>query len=198
MAGANRDLILAGIAGGGTGGSALAYLAPKGTTMPTTPSGSLNVAFLDMGWITEDGLTKGVDETSTDINAYGSQVPVRTLTTRSKLTFGLAFLQSGPDQLAVYNRLPLTGTGSITVSSAGDFDFTEGQSRVAEYAAVFDVVDGLNKIRCCVPVLQVTERGEFGVKAGEAITYPITCTAYPGSDGVAAHWYYHLDALDTT
>lgn len=191
----SRDEILAGIAGGGASGSALAYFGPKGTIMPTTVDGALDADLRDMGWISDDGLTKGVDETSTDINAFGSQVPVRTLTTRSKITFGLAFLQSGPDQTAVYNRLPLEGAGSITVAVDGSFDFTEGENRVAEYGAVFEVVDGLNRIRCVVPVLQVTERGEYGIKAGEAITYPITCTAYPGSDGVAAHWYYRIASL---
>lgn len=197
---ANRDLILAGVAGGGTG-AALAQFAPKGSVMPSAATGTgsaLDAAFLDGGWITEDGLTKSVDENSTDINAYGSQVPVRTLTTRSKVTFGLTFLESNLVALSLYNRLPLTGTGALSVTaSTGALDFTEGAARTIEYGGVFDIVDGLNHIRAVVPVLQVTDRSEFSVKAGEAITYGVTLTAYPASDGVAIHWYYILNALKT-
>lgn len=193
----NRDLILAGVNGGGTGAS-LAWFAPKGTTVPTAVTGvgaTLDAAFEDAGYISEDGLTKGVDENSNDVAAFGSLVPVRTLTTGSKVTFQMTFLESSVVALSVYNRLPLTGTGSLTVAAAGTTDFTEGSQRTIEYAAVFDVVDGANYIRAVVPVLQVTDRSEYALKAGEPITYGVTCTAYPGSDGVAVHWYYLLDAL---
>lgn len=193
---ANRDLILAGIAGGGTG-SSLAWFGPKGTTMPTAASGTgstLDVAMLDAGWISEEGLRKGVDENVTDINAYGATVPVRSFVTRSKLTFGLTFLETNKVTLSVYNRYPLTGAGSLTIAS-GKTDFTEGAARSIQYAAVFDAVDGANKLRIVVPVLEVTERAEYNVKAGEAITYGITATAYPGSDGVAAHYYYEVAGL---
>lgn len=194
---ANRDLILAGVAGGGSGTS-LSWFAPKGSTLPTAAAGvgaTLDTALKDAGLITEDGLRKGVDENSSDVNAYGVTVPVRTLTTRSKITFGLTFLESNPTVLSIYNRLPLTGDDALVVGTDGSLDFTEGVQRVAEYSAVFDIIDGANHIRGVVPVLQVTDRTEFNVKAGEPITYGVTLTAYPGSDGVAVHWYYILDAL---
>ncbi len=193
---ANRDLILAGIAGGGTG-SSLAWFAPKGSTVPTAASGTgatLDVAFLDAGWISEDGLRKGVDENVTDINAYGSTVPVRSFVTRSKLTFGLTFLETNKVTLSVYNRLPLTGGSALTITS-GKTSFSEGSARVAQYAAVFDAIDGSNRLRIVVPVLEVTERAEYNVKAGEAITYGVTATAYPGSDGVAAVYYYEVAGM---
>lgn len=191
----NRDLILAGVAGGGSGAS-LAWFAPKGTQMPTSADAELDPAFLDPGYITEDGLAKAVSEDSTDIPAYGMSVPVRTLITSSKVTFQLAFLESNPVSLAIYNRLPLDG---ITVDATkGSLDFTEGTARTIEYAAVFDIADGANLIRGCVPDLQVTDREDYSIKAGEAITQGVTCTAYPGSDGVAVHWFYVLNALKTT
>lgn len=193
----NRDLILAGVSGGGTGAS-LANFAPKGTTLPTAATGvgaTLDAAFDDAGWISEEGLVKGVDETSNDINAYGSQVPVRTLTTNAKVTFQITFLESNPTTLAIYNRLPLTGAGSLTVGAGGTVSFTEGSARTVEYAAVFDIVDGSNHIRAVVPALQVTDRTEYTIAAGEAISYGVTFTAYPASDGVAVQWYYVLDAL---
>lgn len=194
MAG-NRDLILAGVAGGGTGGSSLCMVAPKGTTMPTTVSGALNAAFKDGGWVTEDGLRRAVEEQVQQIRAFGSGQPVRTLKTSREARFEIGFLESNAVSLSLYHGLPLTGTGSITVAADGSFDFTEGPLRTQEYAAVFDIVDGANLIRAVAPVVEVTNTREFDVRAGSPIAYGMTMTAYPGTDGTAIHWYYLLDAL---
>lgn len=193
---ANRNAILAGVAGGGAAGTTLANFAPEGTTLPTSATGAgatLDAAFLDPGWITQEGLVKNVNESSTDINAYGTTSPVRTLITASKVTFALTFLESNPVSTAIYNRLALN---SITVNPTdGSFDLTEGAPRVQYYSAVFDMVDGLNHLRAVVPQVQVTDRGQFAIAAGSAITYNTTLTAFPGSDGVAVHWFYVVDAL---
>jgi hypothetical protein len=188
---ANSDLILAGIAGGGTG-SALSWFAPTGTTAPTTATAALAAGFLDAGWCTEDGVTRKVSEDSTDVAAFGSTVPVRVLVTKAKFEFSVGFLEANAVSLCVYNRLPL---GGLTISSTGATDFTEGTHRVQKYAAVFDVVDGLNHIRCYCPSVEVTDREDFSIKAGAVIQYGVTLTAYPNSAGVAAHWYYVLNAL---
>lgn len=192
---ANPDLLLAGVSGGGTGGTGLAWFGPHGSTMPTSATATLDAAFRDAGLITEDGLTRGVEEESTDIPAFGLFVPARTLVTSSKVTFQLSFLESNAVSLAVYHRLPLTGSGAIVPGADGAFDFTEGTARTISYAAVFDMVDGSNHVRAVCPTLQVTDRTEFQVSAGSPISYGVTLTAYPASDGVAVHWYYKLADL---
>jgi hypothetical protein len=192
MAG-NPNLILAGVGGGGTGNS-LAYFAPTGTASPTDATTALAAAFRDAGLVTEDGLTRAVAEDSTDINAFGSSGPVRTLVTNSRVTFALGLLESNTTSLSVYHRLPLT---AITPSAAGAFDLTEGAHRTAKYAAAFEIVDGPNHLRAFCPSLEVTDRADLSIAAGAAISYGVTCTAYPGTDGVAVHWFYLLDALKT-
>jgi hypothetical protein len=37
----------------------------------------------------------------------------------------------------------------------------------------------------------------LAVTAGSEISYGVTLTAYPGTDGVAVHWFYLLAALAT-
>lgn len=192
---ANPDLILAGVGASGAGGTGLSWFAPHGTTTPTTAIAALDGAFRDGGLITEDGLTRGVEEQSTDINAYGLFVPARTLVTSSKVTFQLAFLESNPVALSVYHRLPLTGGDALVPDGDGAFDFTEGSARTIKYTAVFDLVDGDNHVRAVCPTLEVTDRAEFAVQAGGAVAYGVTLTAFPASDGVAVHWYYLLAAL---
>lgn len=193
---ANADLILAGISGGGAAGSALAWFGPTGTTAPTSATSSLNAAFKDAGWISEDGLTKAVAEETTDITAFGTLVPVRKLVTKSEFSFKLTMLEHNVVSLNVYNRLPLTGGSAIVVDpDDGTADWTEGTHRVQKYAAVFDMVDGTNHLRCYCPSVEVTDRDDVTIKASAPVPYGVTLTAYPGSDGVAAHWFVLLAAL---
>jgi hypothetical protein len=200
---ANRNLILAGMNGGGAAGTALANFAPLGTPMPTSivpagpgpdPDYELDPAFLDAGWITEDGLTRAVDVNTNEVNAYGSAVPVRIIKTTRTVTFSIGFLESNPVSLAIYHELPL-GDPAVTPDADGALYFTEGRARTQLYAAVFDIVDGPNHIRACVPQLEVTGQEDFSAQPGNAISYGVTFTAYPGSDGVAIAWAYLLDAL---
>lgn len=195
---ANRNLILAGISGGGAAGTALANFAPKGTTLPTAATGAgsaLDPAYKDAGWVDTQGLRRQVNESTQEIDAYGVVVPVRILISKSKVDFEINFLESNTTTLAIYHRLPLVGTGSLTPDASGNVDFTEGEARLQEYTAVFDIVDGANLVRACVPALQVTGRQQFQASAGSPLTYGVTLTAFPGSDGVAVHWFYHLPAL---
>jgi hypothetical protein len=193
----DRSKILAGVKGGGTGGAALAMFAMPGTPLPTKAVGtgaSLDEDFLDAGWCSEDGLKKAVDEAQTTIKAFGSNAPVRKLTTSSETTFELTFLESNTTALEIYNRLPL---GSLVPDATGAFDFTEGEPRTEEMCAVFDLVDGPNRIRAVVPQLEVTNRKEFNIKSADPVQYGVTLTAYPGEDGVAIHWYYVVAAYAT-
>lgn len=193
----DRSKILAGVKGGGAGGAALSMFAPPGTPLPTKAVGTgstLDLDFLDAGWCSEDGLKKAVDEAQTTIKAFGSNAPVRKLTTSSETTFEITFLESNTTALEIYNRLPL---GSLVPDSTGAFDFTEGEPRVEEMCAVFDLVDGANRIRGVVPQLEVTGRKEFNIKSADPVQYGVTLTAYPGEDGVAIHWYYVVAAYAT-
>ena len=190
---ANNNNILAGVAAGGAGLS-LAWFAPEGTAAPTSATVALAAAWKDAGLCTENGLSIKVSESSKDIQAFGSGAPVRTLVTNSKLTFDLAFLESNPISLAVYNRLALD---TIKPDATGAFDFGVGDHRSQKYAATFDVVDGANHLRFYCPSVEVTDRQDLAVQAGSEISYGVTLTAYPGSDGVAVHEFYVVNALKT-
>jgi hypothetical protein len=200
---ANRNLILAGMNGGGAAGTALANFGPLGTPMPSSivpgtaalpnPAYDLDPDFLDAGWITEDGLTRAVDVNTNEVNAYGSAVPVRIIKTTRTVTFTIGFLESNPVSLAIYHELPLAGPKALVVDPTDKtLYFTEGRARTQLYAGVFDIVDGDNQIRALVPQLEVTGQEDFSAQPGSAITYGVTFTAYPGSDGVAIQWQYRI------
>jgi hypothetical protein len=180
MAG-NLAAILSGVAGGGTG-NALAWFAPLGTPLPAAADSTLNAAFVDTGWISQDGLNKSYSDSSTDLDAYGSGYPVRVLPTASKATIDLAFLETNKYTLAIFNKLSLA---SLSPDGAGRINFGEGPIRTVSYAFVANVVDGANVIRYACPNVQVTARQQVPHKAGSGIVYGVTLSAYPGSDGDA-------------
>lgn len=190
MAG-NLDLILAGVAGGGSG-NALSWFAPTGTVMPTAADDDFDPDFIDAGWVSEDGLSKTVSVSSTDINGFGSGQPLRTLKTQKKTQFDIAYLETNPTVLEVYYELPLS---TIVPDGLGRIDFIEGPLRNQRYAAIFQVKDGPNTMLACCPEVQVTDQQSLAIKNGAGIAYGVSLTAYPGSDGTAVHWFMLLDAL---
>lgn len=193
MAG-NAALILAGISGGGAAGNSLAWFAPPATALPTDTTTALIAAYKDAGWITENGLTKKMSETSKDVKGYGSFLPLRTIVTESKESFEIEFLETNLTTLSVYNRKVLTGAGALS-ATAGAVSFTTGPASMPSYVAVFDFVDGTNHVRAACPNVQVTNRGDMNVKNGEAIGYPVTLTAFPDTTGASIYWSYLVPAL---
>lgn len=190
---ANSDLILAGVAGGGTGGTTLCWVAPTGTVAPTDASTAPGTGWLDAGWVSTNGLVVKTTDSTKDVQAFGTLQPVRTLLTGSSQTFDIGFLESNPVSLAVYNRKPL---GSLVpVAGTGAFDFTTGAQSSERLAVIFDIVDGLNHIRAYSSDVQVTNRADLTVQAGTEIEYGVTMTSYPGPDGAAIHWFYVLNAM---
>ncbi len=184
--------LLVGSSAGGSDGTGLAWFAPSGSTLPTTASASLDAAFLNAGLITEDGISASFSEDSQEIRAYGTQVSQRTVITGQTTTMGLTFLESNEVSLAVYHRKAL---GSISPAvSTGAFSVTTGTFTRQLYAAVFDVIDGTNRVRAVCPSVEVTNRGDMQISSGNAITYEVTLTLYPVS-GVSIQWYYAIPNL---
>jgi hypothetical protein len=188
---ANKNLILAGVAGGGDGVS-LAWVAPLTATAPTTATAPLGAGWLSAGWCADTGLVTKLAESTKEITAFGTTSPVRTLITSSIENFDVAFLESNPTTLAIYNRKPL---GSLTVDSSGATDFESGTPDLPHFQAVFDLVDGNNHLRVVCTDVAVTARVDLTVAPGTPIQYGVTLTAYPDSSGNSVHWYYVLDAL---
>lgn len=190
--------ILAGIAGSG-GTPSLAWFAPLGSTLPVDGTTALDAAFVSPGYIAESGLTISTATNTADINAYGVTVPVRTLVTGGKITGKITFLETNLISQAIYHRLPLSGSGSPTLTgTTGALSLSDGPARVQSYAAVFSASDGTNIIRKVLPNLQVTDVDDQVISQGAAITYGITFTAFPDNAGNAVYTYMIVPNLKTS
>lgn len=189
--------ILAGVAGNG-GTPSLAWFAPTNSTLPADATTALDAAFLTAGYCAESGLTISTAISSSDINAFGVKGPVRTLITSERKSGKIVFLETNKTTQAVYHRLPLTGTGSPTLTAAtGALAVTDGPSRSQRYAAAFTATDGVNIIRKVCPQLEITDLDDEQIAQGSSIQYGVTFTAYPDSSGVSIYTYMLVPNLAT-
>lgn len=166
---------------------------PVGTALPTNAVIAPNVAFLDMGYISEDGVSLSQSSSWEKIKDWGGD-QVRRFLTEFTGTLKFTFLETNDDALkATY------GAANVTVTAAG--------ASVGKYTAVklnsveptplswviniadSTLVDLPRKVRIVVPQGQITERGDISYSRNAAIMYPVTLEAYPDSSGNSIYVY---------
>ncbi len=164
------------------------YKAPTGTAAPTSQSTALNAAFVDLGYIGEDGVTESlpVSGDATPIKAWQNGATVRTV-------------RSAPDDFPTYtfvaletNKTVLETKYGVTVTQTateGAFTINTNTVRTAS-AYVIDVVDGSELERTYITQGVVTEVGDKVYANQEPIGYEITIEAQynAGITGNAKVW----------
>lgn len=180
--------VLAGL--GGLGNSfELAWFSDQPATLPTDATTALNASFKSLGYVTEAGLNKQSNTQSTDINAYGSFSPIRTLITEEVRDFTVVGRETNLVSLAIASRQKLS---AITATGAGAVTVTEGPARDVLYAAVFHATDGVNIIRHVVPSVRLIQENPEAIQKAANIEWGFTLRAYPDSSGVSVYSYYML------
>lgn len=157
------------------------YGAPAGTTLPTTVGGALAGAFVELGYLSEEGITQAIDESISDIRAWQNGDIVRKVQDSHDVTFALSLLETNAENLATYYGNYDAGV----VEVRGDTGTRQ--------AWVINIVDGDHDLRIVIPDGQVTDRGDIQYVNGNAIMYPLTISAYPDADGVKAYIYTDLE-----
>ncbi|MFI0469296.1 hypothetical protein ACH347_34925 [Saccharopolyspora sp. 5N102] len=158
---------------------------PVGTTAPTD-LGTWASGMVDLGYISEDGITESSDEDKQEFTPWQSSTPIRTEITRSTKTFQATLWESNFNTISLYYRVGLedmtqTGTGADAVVSFAE----KGKPKRDLRAFGIDVIDGTYHRRIFLPYAEVTERGEITYKSDTLIGYQVTITAYPGADEIS-------------
>lgn len=151
------------------------YHAPFGTTLPTDATSTLNAAFKNLGYVSEDGLVNSNTAESESIKAWGGDV-VANLQTEKPDTFTATFIEA-------MNEDVLKATyGDDNVSGALATGMTiKANSKVLPVGSwVIDMILGNNMKRIVIARGQVTEVGDIEYKDDTVIGYPLTIAAYPG------------------
>jgi hypothetical protein len=166
------DNVVVGLTGG-------VYFGPIGTSLPTDTAAALGVALLEVGYLTEAGVTQSEGESSTKIKAWQNADVVRILQTEHSLTYQFVMQETNPNSLALlYGANYAAGMVSIKAGSS------------AHHAFVIEVVDGDSHVRIAIADGQITERGDIVYVNGDAVSYPVTVECFPDVSGVKALVYY--------
>jgi hypothetical protein len=160
--------------------------APLGTSGPTTVDGNLNVAFKDLGYVSDAGVTETNERTHEMIRAWQNGRIVRTIVTEGQTTFSFTLLQTSKDVIAEYYGAVVAADGSIV---------TDPHEERPRRAYVLDVVDGTDKIRKYIPNGQITEVGDIVYANGEPVGYEVTLMCYhdEAMNGSVKHWFKSLE-----
>lgn len=164
-------------------------VAPLGSTLPTTPTGALGTGFVDLGYVTEDGVTFTAEATVEDIAAWQSATPVRRVTTARNLTVSWTGLEWSKDSFAL-----AFGGGTWTEPSAGVFKYEPPADTAAlsEHILVIDANDGDKNYRWIVKKGNVSDAVETNLVRTGAAVLPVTFAAMT-PDGDDTAWEFYTD-----
>jgi hypothetical protein len=161
------------------------YVAPAGSSAPTTSSSALDAAFVDLGYVSSDGISESVDRVTNQIRAWQKGSLVREVTSEGTFSVTMTFIETNESVLELYYG---------TANDAGEFNI-DPTSTGGRKSFVIDVIDGASIERTYIPAGEITSLGERTLASGEAVGYEVTITAYAdaGADTVTK-WFSDLEA----
>lgn len=162
--------------------------AAVGTSMPSTPTGSSS-AFLDLGFMTEDGVTFTETPTVEDINAWQSPDPIRRLVTTRSITAAFSAQQVNQE-----NFLFAFGGGSWSSPSSGVYRYTPPapSDALAESALLIRSQDGTKNNQYEIYRGNITEAVESQLQRSAPQQLPVTFSALTPAGG-GASWGFLTD-----
>lgn len=164
-------------------GNANIYLAPLNTAFPAWDVAPA-APWVDLGYVTTDGITANYGREITEIYAMQSADPVRIIATRAPKTIAFAMMQQGRDQLIL-----ALGGGSYALEAAeiDVYRYTPPDpSVIDERAMLVEFVDGTNTYRFEYKRVQNREGVEEKFVREDAATLPVTMQILVPADGGAA------------
>lgn len=189
----NAQKVLVGMPDQATTGAILS--APLGTTLPTSAVDTLDAAFGDSGFVSSDGLTLGLDISTSDIRDWSGSL-VRRLKESFDGTLSWTHLETNEAALKnAFGNSNVTATAATTTHGAQLAVAINGELPAAK-SWVFKMKDGTNRIMIVVPNGQVTSLADVNFTSSDAIGWEVTLAAYP--DGSGNHIYIFTDDGVTT
>lgn len=170
----------------GSGGTI--YIAPSGSTLPTAPTGPVDGAFFDLGYISEDGISATFGVEVEDVAAFQSLLPIRRVVTGRTAEMSFTLRQWSAETFAF-----ALGGGTFTDDGAGTYTFfpPANADALQEKTVIIEWNDGAKNYRLCIERAVVVENVETQIVRNAAADLPITLSVL-GSESTDA-WFLITD-----
>lgn len=160
------------------------YIAPKGTTAPTDLDAAWDPSWVDLGYLSDDGVSMEYSTDSEDINAWQSLSPVRKVLTSVDMTLGFTAIELKTATMTLYfPSASMTDVGGtvhkLSIPAAPTPD---------ERAIGLEWLDGDIKNRLVIARGEVTERGAITIGRSAAVGLEMTVSAYADTAPEIAVW----------
>ena len=169
----------------GVGGAV--YVAPLGTSLPTDATTALAGTYKAVGYNTEDGVTRAVDQDTEVVKAWGGDT-VLVLENGRTETFQFSMLDAhSVDALKIYN-----GDANVSGSTlASGISVVSNNKEKGAHVYVIDMIEAGNTLhRIVIPNGVVTELEDITYVDNAAVAYGVTITAVADSSGNSSYDYF--------
>lgn len=158
-------------------GAGNVWVADEGTTLPdeTDPTTPPGVGWVDMGYVTTDGVTFTFARESEDLDSWQAD-KVRVLTTADPMSVSFSLLQSNADVMVL-----AMGGGTIESPVADVFKYVPAEGANNVRAMIIDFQDSTINYRYVMPKVQVEGEVAYTLVRDGALTYPMGFGVLDGS-----------------
>lgn len=163
------------------------FRAPIGTTLPTDATAALNEAFIDMGYISDDGVTNSNSPESSIVRAWGG-TQVLTIQESKEDTFQLKFIsaENAEVQKMAYGNTNVTGTNFSTgVSVSANAKELEEAAYVIEMIAKGNIAH-----RVVIPKAKPSEISDIVYNDSDPVGYEVTLSCSADASGNTHYEYW--------
>lgn len=162
------------------GANGAVYVAPAGTAVPTSPTATLAAAYVNLGYISEEGITFTGGSEQEDILAWQSFYPIRKIITARSAGVEFVMRQWNEDTVKLaFGGGSIDRNGTVTTYTPPTPDELDVRAMVLEWQ------DGDNNFRLVVPRGQVAGEVSTQIVRNSAADLAIAFSATPSGDADA-------------
>lgn len=179
-------------------GNGAVWVAPEDTALPTDIATALNVAFVELGFLSEDGVTWNDGKTIEGVPAWQSFYDIRKYVTEKTMGLEMVLRQWNKNNIKL-----AFGGGTVTAVTGPPayYRFEPPAPESIDYRVlVIEWQDGLEKFRLVVPKGMVT--GEVSTQLARTTPADLPLTFEPVPEGrptagqlATQPWYFLSDAV---
>lgn len=161
------------------------WAAPKGTTLPTSTSDSLDAAFGCLGYVSDAGVVNSTSIESNKIKAWGGDT-VLVIFSSKEDAFKFTLIEVKNEDVLKF----VYGADNVTGTLETGFTVTANNSQPDEVSLVIDMIMSDNTAkRVVIPTASISEIGDITYSDEDAIGYETTVDCIPDTDG-NTHYEY--------